>query len=77
VFGDEAAMHTETILGKLNALEYAPWGDLRGKALDARGLATRLRKYDVHPGDVRLGNDVRKGYKAADLADAWSRYLPQ
>jgi hypothetical protein len=65
VFGDEAAMHTETILGKLNALEYAPWGDLRGKPLDARGLATRLR------------NDVRKGYKAADLADAWSRYLPQ
>lgn len=76
VFGDELAMHTETILGKLNALEDSPWGDLRGKPLDARGLARRLRKYDVHPGDVRLGNVVLKGYKAEGLADAWSRYLP-
>jgi hypothetical protein len=77
VFGDEPAMHTEVILGKLNALEDAPWGDLRGKPLDARGLANKLRKYDVKPHDVRLGNEVRKGYKAGDLADAWSRYLPK
>jgi hypothetical protein len=46
-----------------------------GKGLDSRGLASRLRKYDIHPKDVRLGEDVRKGYKAEDLADSWSRYL--
>ena len=63
------------ILGKLNALEDAPWGDLRGKELDSRGLASRLRKFDIHPKDVRLGEDVRKGYKAEDLADSWPRYL--
>ena len=68
-------MHTEVILGKLNALEDGPWGDLRGKELDARGLANRLRRYDVHPVDVRIDDVVRKGYRAEDLADAWSRYL--
>jgi hypothetical protein len=76
VFGDADAMHSEVILGKLNALEDAPWGDLRGKELDYRGLANRLRPYTVHPTDVRIDDIVRKGYKAEDLADAWSRYLP-
>jgi Protein of unknown function (DUF3631) len=75
VFAGGPAMHTEVILGKLSALEDAPWGDLRGKELDARGLANRLRPYDVHPTDVRIDDVVRKGYKAEDLADSWSRYL--
>jgi hypothetical protein len=75
VFAGASAIHTEVILGKLNALEDAPWGDLRGKELDARGLANRLRRYDVHPTDVRIDDVVRKGYRAEDLADAWSRYL--
>jgi hypothetical protein len=75
VFAGATAMHSEVILGKLNALEDAPWGDLRGKELDFRGLARRLRAYDIHPADVRIDDVVRKGYKAEDLADAWSRYL--
>jgi Protein of unknown function (DUF3631) len=75
VFDGASAMHTEVILGKLNALEDAPWGDLRGKELDARSLANRLRPYDVHPTDVRIDDVVRKGYRAEDLSDAWSRYL--
>jgi hypothetical protein len=49
VFGDDEVMATETILEQLDALEESPWGDLRGKPLDARGLASRLRKYEVHP----------------------------
>ena len=77
VFGDQPAMSTETILGKLNALEEAPWGNLRGNPLEARGLSNRLRPYDVKPLDVRIGDWHGKGYKAADLADAWARYLPQ
>jgi Protein of unknown function (DUF3631) len=75
VFDGATAMHTEVILGKLNALEDAPWGDLRGKELDGRGLASKLRKYDIHSKDVRIDDVVRKGYRAEDLADAWSRYL--
>ncbi len=70
-------MATETILDKLHALEDAPWGDLRGKPLDARGLASRLRKYELSSKTIRLDADhTAKGYRREDLADLWSRYLP-
>jgi len=67
---------TETILDRLTALDESPWADLRGKELDARGLARRLSKYDVRPRALRVGEHVFKGYAADDLADPWNRYLP-
>jgi uncharacterized protein DUF3631 len=74
------AMHTDTLLDVLNKLEEAPWGELRGKALDPRRLSRFLRDYDVHPGDVRADVDGtekgRKGYNREALHDAWLRYLP-
>ncbi|MGE5763269.1 MAG: DUF3631 domain-containing protein [Mycobacterium leprae] len=76
VFGDADTLHTETILDRLHKLDEAPWGDLRGKPLDARGLARRLAAYGVHSVDVKLGGVNRKGYRRADLWDAWHRYLP-
>lgn len=76
VFGDADVMATETILKKLHALEESPWGDLRGKELDNRALANRLRTYEVRPKTVRLdGDHTAKGYRREDLADLWSRYL--
>ena len=59
--------------------EESPWGDLRGKPLDARGLAYRLRKYDARPITITVAGPEEKrlkGYVRADLADAWTRYLP-
>jgi hypothetical protein len=75
-FGDRDAMGTEEILTQLKKIDEAPWGDLRGKELDARGLAARLRKYEITRADVRVGDWHGKGYKRADLWDAWERYLP-
>ena len=77
VFGDAEVMATETILGaSCTSSEESPWGDLRGKPLDARGLASRLRKYEVKPQTVRLdAGHTAKGYRREDLADLWSRYL--
>lgn len=76
VFGDAEVIATEAILDELHKLEESPWGDLRGKPLDARGLASRLRKYEVHPKSVRLADGrTPKGYRCEDLADIWSRYL--
>ena len=69
-------MSTERLLELLHALEESPWGDLRGKPLDARGLARRLRPYEVRPTTIRVGDATPKGYRREDLADAWSRYLP-
>ena len=68
-------LSTERIIAVLNELDESPWGDLRGKPLDARGLSRRLHKYGVGPKDVRVDGKVVKGYDAADLHDPWTRYL--
>jgi hypothetical protein len=76
VFGDRDHIATETIISKLVDIDDAPWGDLRGKPIDARGLSNRLRPYGIEPKNVRIGDRVVKGYYRADLVDAWARYLP-
>jgi hypothetical protein len=77
VFGDEEQMPTDRILDKLQGMDEAPWGDLKGKPLDARRLARMLRQYDVKPTTIRTALSTPKGYRRTDLFDAWSRYLPQ
>lgn len=72
---DGEAAFTETLLQRLIDLDESPWGDLRGRALDARGLAHRLRNYKVKSRQVRVGAETKKGYLHADLADLWTRYL--
>lgn len=81
IFGDADALYTSTLLERLvqgdGLDDEAPWGDLRGKPLGIRGLATMLARYDVRPTTVRepFGRPL-KGYRRAELWDAWQRYLP-
>lgn len=75
IFGEEDVLFTDTILERLLDLDEAPWGDLYGKQLNSRGLAQRLRKYEVSSKQVRIGTTTKKGYTRADLWDAWERYL--
>lgn len=75
VFGDELALPTETVLSRVCALDESPWQELRGRPLDARGLARRLRQYEVRPTKVKVNGESLKGYRRDDLWDAWSRYL--
>lgn len=75
VFAGADQLPTTTILERLCALDDAPWGELRGKPLDARSLAQRLRKFDVARTTIRDGASTFKGYTRADLHDAWQRYL--
>jgi hypothetical protein len=60
----------------LVALEESPWGDIRGKALEARSLARRLAPYKIRPKVVRIGESTPHGYDLGDFIDAWERYLP-
>jgi len=60
VFQGADQLHTATLLERLHKLDEAPWSDLRGKPLDARGLAYRLGAYGVGSKDVRIGPDVKK-----------------
>ena len=77
VFGSRDQMTTKEALGALNSLGEAPWGDLKGKPLDERGLAGRLKQYGVKSKTLNMGGDDRaKGYDRTDLHDVWARYLP-
>jgi hypothetical protein len=67
---------TDDLLHALVALDESPWGDLRGKELDPRGLSRRLSQYGVKSRNVRVGDRVVKGYSRHDLHDPWERYLP-
>jgi hypothetical protein len=60
----------------LTKREEWPWGDLKGKPLDAAGLARLLRRYGVRPTTHRFGPTTAKGYLADDFSDGWLRYLP-
>ncbi len=75
-FAGEQAMTTEAILDALNQMDESPWGDIRGKALDSRGLSRRLAKYGIKPKVIRVGERTPRGYDRGDLLDAWDRYLP-
>jgi hypothetical protein len=75
VFGDEESLSTEDVLSRLHKLEESPWGDLHGKPLDSRGLAQRLRRFEVRPAVVRIGALTPRGYRRGDLHDPWLRYL--
>jgi hypothetical protein len=73
---DADKLPTKVLLEKLCALPESLWRDLRGKPLDDRGLANRLRQYDIKSRDVRTSTGTLKGYHRADFQDAWARYLP-
>lgn len=70
------AAWTADILAALHNLEEAPWGDLKGKPLDSRKLASLLRPYGVASKQVKIGSVNQRGYCRTDLLDAWARYLP-
>jgi len=76
VFDGHDVMSTEQILKALHSIDESPWDDLYGKPLNPRGLAQRLRRYEVSSTSVRVGDWTGKGYRRADLHDAWARYLP-
>jgi hypothetical protein len=73
IFGHAQEITTEAILRALHALNESPWNDLKGKPLNDRGLAQRLRQYEIKP--RVLGGGSHRGYRREDLHDAWDRYL--
>src|SRR5262245_15878446 len=77
VFADYQVLASKTILAKLVEIDEAPWGNLKGRPLDERGLARRLRQFGIKSKNVRTNFGVPKGYMRADFEDAWRRYLPR
>ena len=76
VFGTTEVMATTVILKALHDLPESPWNDLKGKPINDRGLAVRLRQYGIKSKQIRIGDLTCKGYARVDFFDAWKRYLP-
>jgi hypothetical protein len=72
VFGERDKMFTADILTGLKSIEEAPWGAIDLTALQ---LSRMLKPYGVKPAQVRIGSKTTKGYEAAGLQDAWTRYV--
>ncbi|TQE32360.1 DUF3631 domain-containing protein [Streptomyces ipomoeae] len=73
---------TAVIIERLLGMEDAPWVDLDDKPLNPRTLARMLSQYvtpaikPIKPRTFRTPSGTVKGYFAADLTDAWTRYCP-
>jgi hypothetical protein len=79
MFADEPSgvLYTTEILDRLHSRDDRPWPEYRaGRAITARQMAILLRPLGIATNQtVRRGAGARKGYRAVDMTDAWSRYL--
>lgn len=67
---------TKILLENLVAMDDAPWGDYRGRAMTERDLSRLLKQYDICSRTHRFAEQVSaKGYAKVEFQDAWSRYL--
>jgi hypothetical protein len=76
IFGGADRLSTADILERLHGIEEAPWAELRGRPLDARGLAFRLGQYEIGSTKVKVDGRALQGYRREDLWDSWERYAP-
>lgn len=71
-------LFTSEILAELHGRDDRPWPEFgrQAKPITGRQLAALLKPLGIATKhDVRRGKDHGKGYRAADFADAWKRYL--
>jgi hypothetical protein len=75
LFADAEALHTATLIEKLNEDEELPFGAYRkGAGIDGRGLSKLLRPFSVRPRSVRVDEQVAKGYAREWFTELWERY---
>lgn len=74
-------IETKVLIEQLHGLTTSPWRKFRGDGLSIRNIADMLSPFGVSPGLVRIGpraeNNVKRGYKAADIERAAKKYLPE
>jgi putative DNA primase/helicase len=68
---------TDDLIRDLTADAERPWATYQGgRSITARKLARLLDPFEIGPTKWRDGIVTARGYQAADMGDAWSRYLP-
>jgi hypothetical protein len=79
IFGEEGAtkLSSGAICTALGKLEHRPWAEFRGGTVISKPqLAHLLAPFGISPINIRVGQEVVKGYERDAFADAWLRYLP-
>lgn len=78
IFEGREAITTNEICIELNGDEELPFGAYRkGDGIDGRGLANRLRPHGIRPTTLRIDGKTPKGYRRAQLLEAWARYTAE
>ena len=71
-------MTTQSLLAGLTSFGTRPWNEsTSGKPSTDLWLAQQLRPYGVKPRNLRIGDQVLRGYLRDDLLDVFRRYIPQ
>lgn len=69
---------TSVLIEELCNDEEAPWSSYNFKSKDkritSRQLSNKLKEYKIKSKDIRMGNQVKKGYYKSDFVDAFKRY---
>lgn len=69
IFSDE-------LINRLCLDEEMPWANWnRGRPITPKQLSDRLKGFAIHPRQVRIGIESRKGYRIEDFEEAFTRYL--
>jgi putative DNA primase/helicase len=63
-------------LAEIEGREWAEWGRAR-KPISTHQLAKLLRRFQVFPDTIRVGDETPRGYLLADFTEAFARYLPE
>jgi len=75
------ALHTEQLiyyLAQQTEQAYESWWDARENRPmpgAARRLAQALRPYEIRSRDIRIGAEIRKGYRRDDFRSTWARLV--
>ena len=76
--GNPDRMGSADLCEALVTLIDRPWSEIQrgGKPLKTNGLARRLKPFGIRPQKLRLIATTANGYRLADFAEAFGRYLP-
>jgi uncharacterized protein DUF3631 len=73
---DVDQLFSATVVSGLHEIEDASWAEWHGRPISKNAIARILKRYEIHPTKLRIGDSTANGYHRHDFEDTWKRYLP-